>query len=113
MKKLIFITALLLTITACSSSSNLSGLYQCKKGIYKSIEFNDGKVTLDAGKMKIQGTYEINGHNVTLFINGESLVPKSIDVDKGKIQAKADDFVLLDSPMLQCINDEFLKKNMR
>jgi len=113
MKKLIFITVLFFTITACSSSSNLSGLYQCKNGPYKSLEFNDGKVILDAGIMKSQGTYEVNGHNVTLFINGESLVLKSIDVDKGKIQAKADDFILLDSQITQCVNDAFLKKNMR
>lgn len=113
MKKLIFITVLFLTITACSSSSDLSGLYQCKNGPYKSLEFSDGKVILDAGIMKSEGTYEINAHNVTLFINGESLVLKSIDVDKGKIQAKADDFILLESKITQCINDEFLKKNMR
>ena len=112
MKKLILTTILLLTITACSSS-NLSGLYQCKNGPYKSLEFSDGKVILDAGIMKTQGSYEINGHNVTLTINGESLVLKSIDVDKGKIQAKADDFILLDSQITQCVNDEFLKNNMR
>jgi len=111
MKKLIFITVPFIAITACSSSSNLGGLYQCKNGPYKSLEFDDGKVILDAGTMKSQGTYEINGHNVALFINGESLVLKSIDVDKGKIQAKADDFVLLDSQITQCVNDEFLKKN--
>jgi len=74
----------LLTITACSSS-DLSGLYQCKKGPYKSLEFNNGKVILDAGIMKAQGTYQINGHNVALSINGESLVLKSIDVDEGNV----------------------------
>ncbi len=106
MKKIIVITIILLSIAACSSS-NLSGLYQCK-GPYRSLEFSDGKVIVDLGVVKIQGTYELSGHNVTLFIDGRSLVLESINDDD--LNVKADNFMILNSTMIACWNDEVTKK---
>ncbi len=108
MRRIILISIILFTITACSSDK-LNGLYQCKKGPYKSMDFDSGKVFIDTSIMKVQGTYEINGNNVTIQANGENLVLKSIDVDKLKV--KASDFIILDSPMIGCISDEFVKKH--
>ncbi len=104
MIKLTVVILILLTITACGSS-NPSGFYECR-GVYKSLDFDNGKVIVDLGFIKHQGTYEVNGHNVILTLDGKTLVLESISNDNTPIKIRAEDFTILASPMINCANAE-------